>query len=124
MMDGQLVKQVVETAAKFAAGGVVTPNGHGNISVRVPGAEEMYCTSAPSPNALGPEAIDATEPTAQKRRSAGGRHVRPRPSRPLASNGRGEETPPLVGLSWMERYLERHGEGTWTPHRSLSDDLR
>jgi len=56
-MDEQLVKQVVEAAARLTAGGVVTPNGHGNISVRASGADEMYFTSAPSLNALGPEGI-------------------------------------------------------------------
>lgn len=44
-MDERLVNQVVETAARFTASGVVTPNGHGNISLRVPGADEMYFTS-------------------------------------------------------------------------------
>jgi L-ribulose-5-phosphate 4-epimerase len=56
-MDERLVNQIVDTAARLTAGGVVTPNGHGNISVRVPGAEEMYFTSAPSLNALGPDGI-------------------------------------------------------------------
>ena len=56
-MDEQLVDQIVDTAARLTAGGVATPNGHGNISVRVPGACEMYFTSAPSLNALGPEGI-------------------------------------------------------------------
>jgi L-ribulose-5-phosphate 4-epimerase len=57
MMDAHLVNQIVATAAKLTAGGVVTPNGHGNISVRVPGVKEMYFTSAPSLNALGPDGI-------------------------------------------------------------------
>jgi L-ribulose-5-phosphate 4-epimerase len=56
-MDEYLIHQIVETAARLRGGGVVTPNGHGNISLRVPGAEEMYFTSAPSLNALGPEGI-------------------------------------------------------------------
>jgi L-ribulose-5-phosphate 4-epimerase len=56
-MDGQLIDQIVKTAARLTAGGVVTPNGHGNISVRVPDADEMYFTSAPTLNALGPEGI-------------------------------------------------------------------
>lgn len=56
-MDEHLIDQIVETAARLTAGGVVTPNGHGNISVRVPGADEMYFTSAPSLNGLGPEGI-------------------------------------------------------------------
>jgi len=56
-MDEHLVGQIVGTAARLTTGGVVTPNGHGNISVRVAGEEEMYFTSAPSLNALGPDGI-------------------------------------------------------------------
>jgi L-ribulose-5-phosphate 4-epimerase len=56
-MDERLVDQVIETAARLTSGGVVTPNGHGNVSVRVPGADEMYFTSAPTLNALGPGGI-------------------------------------------------------------------
>ena len=32
-------------------------NGHGNVSVRVPGSDEMYFTSAPSLRGLGPDGI-------------------------------------------------------------------
>jgi len=51
-MDEHLVTQILDAAARLTAGGVVTPNGHGNISVRAAGADEMYFTSAPSLNAL------------------------------------------------------------------------
>ncbi len=56
-MDEHLVDQVLVAAAKVTASGVVTPNGHGNISLRVPGADEMYFTSAPSLNVVGPDGI-------------------------------------------------------------------
>jgi L-ribulose-5-phosphate 4-epimerase len=47
-MDTDLVDRVVDTAAAVVAGGAISTNGHGNVSIRVPGAEEMYFTSAPS----------------------------------------------------------------------------
>jgi L-fuculose-phosphate aldolase len=47
-MDQDLVDRVVDTAAAVVAGGAISTNGHGNVSLRVPGAEEMYFTSAPS----------------------------------------------------------------------------
>jgi L-ribulose-5-phosphate 4-epimerase len=56
-MDEHLVDEVLAAAAKVMASGVVTPNGHGNISLRVPGADEMYFTSAPSLNVVGSEGI-------------------------------------------------------------------
>lgn len=52
-MDQDLVGRVVETAAKVIAGGAVSANGHGNVSLRVPGEDEMYFTSAPSLQAVG-----------------------------------------------------------------------
>lgn len=56
-MDKDLVGKLVDTAAKVMASGVVSANGHGNISLRVPGADEMYFTSAPSLNVVGPEGV-------------------------------------------------------------------
>jgi L-ribulose-5-phosphate 4-epimerase len=47
-VDKQLVDQVLEAAAKVVAGGAISANGHGNVSIRVPGGDEMYYTSAPS----------------------------------------------------------------------------
>jgi L-fuculose-phosphate aldolase len=38
----------VETAARVVASGAISANGHGNVSVRVPGADEMYFTAGPS----------------------------------------------------------------------------
>lgn len=47
-MDKDLVDQVIDTARRVVAGGAITANGHGNVSIRVPGAEEMYFTAGPS----------------------------------------------------------------------------
>lgn len=47
-MDKELVDEVLVTAAKVLAGGAISANGHGNVSIRVPGAQEMYFTSASS----------------------------------------------------------------------------
>lgn len=56
-MDKDLVEQVVAAAARVVAGGAISANGHGNVSLRVPGADEMYFTSAPSLRGLGPEGV-------------------------------------------------------------------
>jgi len=47
-MDQDLVDQVLDVAARVVASGAISVNGHGNVSLRVPGAEEMYFTAAPS----------------------------------------------------------------------------
>jgi L-fuculose-phosphate aldolase len=47
-MDKDLVDQVVETAQRVVASGAISANGHGNVSIRVPGADEMYFTAGPS----------------------------------------------------------------------------
>ena len=47
-MDKDLVDQVIDAAARVVASGAISANGHGNISIRVPGAEEMYFTAGPS----------------------------------------------------------------------------
>jgi L-ribulose-5-phosphate 4-epimerase len=47
-MDKELVDQVVETAQRVVASGAISANGHGNVSVRVQGADEMYFTAGPS----------------------------------------------------------------------------
>jgi L-fuculose-phosphate aldolase len=56
-MDKGLVDEVVAAAARVVASGAISANGHGNISLRVPGAEELYFTSAPSLRGLGPEGV-------------------------------------------------------------------
>jgi L-ribulose-5-phosphate 4-epimerase len=47
-MDHDLVDRVVATAVSVVAGGAISSNGHGNISIRVPDSDEMYFTAAPS----------------------------------------------------------------------------
>lgn len=47
-MDRDLVEQVVEVARRVVASGAISANGHGNVSVRVPGADEMYFTAGSS----------------------------------------------------------------------------
>jgi L-fuculose-phosphate aldolase len=56
-MDMNLVDQVVAAAASVVASGAISGNGHGNLSLRVPGAEEMYYTAAPSLRGLGPDGV-------------------------------------------------------------------
>jgi len=56
-MDKDLVEQVVAAAASVVASGAISANGHGNVSLRVPGAEEMYYTAAPSLRGLGPDGV-------------------------------------------------------------------
>ena len=56
-MDKGLVEEVVAAAAGGVASGAISANGHGNVSLRVPGAEEMYYTAAPSLRGLGPEGV-------------------------------------------------------------------
>ena len=47
-MDKDLADQVAGIAAQVVASGAISANGHGNVSVRVPGAQEMYFTAGPS----------------------------------------------------------------------------
>ena len=47
-MDKDLAEQVVDVAARVVASGAISANGHGNVSLRVPGADEMYFTAGPS----------------------------------------------------------------------------
>jgi L-fuculose-phosphate aldolase len=47
-VDKDLAAQVVDIAQRVVASGAISANGHGNVSVRVPGAEEMYFTAGPS----------------------------------------------------------------------------
>ena len=56
-MDKSFVDEVLGAAARVVAGGAISANGHGNVSVRVPGAEEMYFTSAPSLRGLRPDDV-------------------------------------------------------------------
>jgi L-ribulose-5-phosphate 4-epimerase len=47
-MDMDLAEQVVDVAARVVASGAISANGHGNVSIRVPGEDEMLFTSGPS----------------------------------------------------------------------------
>ena len=47
-MDRDLVDQVVDAAARLAASGAIGTNMHGNVSIRVPGGDEMYFTAGMS----------------------------------------------------------------------------
>ena len=64
-MDKDLVDQVVGIAQRVVASGAISANGHGNVSLRVAGAEEMYFTAGPSlrnhaPSAVVRVALDGT----------------------------------------------------------------
>ena len=56
-MDNALVEQLVAVAARVVGSGAISANGHGNVSLRVPGADEMLFTSAPSLKGLGPDGV-------------------------------------------------------------------
>jgi L-ribulose-5-phosphate 4-epimerase len=47
-MDKDLAEQVADAAQRVVASGAISANGHGNVSIRVPGADEMYFTAGPS----------------------------------------------------------------------------
>jgi len=47
-MDKDLAEQVVDVAARVVASGAISTNGHGNVSLRVAGSDEMYFTAGPS----------------------------------------------------------------------------
>jgi L-ribulose-5-phosphate 4-epimerase len=47
-VDKDLAGQVADIAQRVVASGAISANGHGNVSVRAPGAEEMYFTAGPS----------------------------------------------------------------------------
>jgi L-ribulose-5-phosphate 4-epimerase len=44
-MDKDLADQVADIAQRVVASGAISANGHGNVSIRVPGAQEMYFTA-------------------------------------------------------------------------------
>ena len=56
-MDKALVDQVLAVAASVIAGGAIGSNGHGNLSIRVPGTDEMLYTSASSLKGLDASGI-------------------------------------------------------------------
>jgi L-fuculose-phosphate aldolase len=46
-MDADFVNQVIDVAQRVVASGAISANGHGNVSLRVPGADEIYFTAGP-----------------------------------------------------------------------------
>ena len=52
-----MVDQVVDVAQRVVASGAISANGHGNASLRVPGANEMYFTAGPSLRGHAPSAV-------------------------------------------------------------------
>jgi L-fuculose-phosphate aldolase len=56
-VDRALVDQLIDATQRVLASGAIGGNGHGNLSIRVPGAEEMYFTSASTLKGLGPDGI-------------------------------------------------------------------
>ena len=56
-MDKDLVDQVIDVAQRVVASGAISANGHGNVSLRVSGAEEMYFTGGPSLRGHLPSAV-------------------------------------------------------------------
>lgn len=47
-MDKDLVVQLIGVAERVVASGAISANGHGNVSLRVTGADEMYFTAGSS----------------------------------------------------------------------------
>jgi L-ribulose-5-phosphate 4-epimerase len=47
-MDTDFVTQLIDVAQRVVASGAISANGHGNVSLRVPGSDEMYFTAGPS----------------------------------------------------------------------------
>jgi L-ribulose-5-phosphate 4-epimerase len=47
-MDKDLVDQLIDVAQRVVASGAISANGHGNVSLRVAGTQEMYFTAGPS----------------------------------------------------------------------------
>jgi L-fuculose-phosphate aldolase len=56
-MEKDLVDQVVDVAQRVVASGAISANGHGNVSLRVPGADEIYFTAGPSLRSHAPSAV-------------------------------------------------------------------
>jgi L-ribulose-5-phosphate 4-epimerase len=56
-MDSHLMDGLIDTTRRVLASGAIGANGHGNVSLRVAGADEMYFTSASSLEGLTAEGI-------------------------------------------------------------------
>jgi len=48
---------VVDVAQRVVASGAISANGHGNVSLRVPGADEMYFTAGRRFETMRPSAV-------------------------------------------------------------------
>jgi L-fuculose-phosphate aldolase len=56
-VDKEMIYRVVDIAQQVVASGAISANGHGNASLRVPGANEMYFTAGPSLRGHAPSAV-------------------------------------------------------------------
>jgi L-fuculose-phosphate aldolase len=56
-MDTDFVTAVLDATRRVLAGGAISANGHGNVSIRVPGEDEMYFTAAASLTGLTADGI-------------------------------------------------------------------
>jgi L-fuculose-phosphate aldolase len=56
-VDSEYVDQVIAAARMVVAGGAISANGHGNVSVRVPGGDDLYYTAASSLRGLTAEGV-------------------------------------------------------------------
>src|SRR6476646_8659994 len=56
-VDKNMVDHVIDVAQRVVASGAISANGHGNVSLRVPGSDEMYFTAAPSLRDHPPSAV-------------------------------------------------------------------
>lgn len=56
-MDSQIVDRLIDTTRRVIASGAIGANGHGNVSLRVDGTDEMYFTSASSLRGLTEDGV-------------------------------------------------------------------
>jgi L-ribulose-5-phosphate 4-epimerase len=56
-MDNDLINRVIDVANRIVASGAISANGHGNVSLRAPGADEVYFTGGPSLRSHAPSAV-------------------------------------------------------------------
>lgn len=52
-MNAEQVEAVIEAAQRVVAAGAISANAHGNVSLRAPGADEMYFTAGASLRGIG-----------------------------------------------------------------------
>ncbi len=56
-MDADVVGQIIDAANSVVASGAISANGHGNVSIRVAGQDEMYFTGGSSLRGHDPQAV-------------------------------------------------------------------